>query len=57
MPKPSATKMPPPVRIGIAAAWELVETFLAARFSGAKRHRRRLAKIARLEREFPKEAL
>ena len=42
--------------VGRAAAWELVETFLAARFSGAKRHRRRLAKIAKLEVEFPKEA-
>jgi ribose 5-phosphate isomerase B len=30
-------------------AWELVETFLAARFSGAARHRRRLAKVAELE--------
>ncbi len=32
-----------------ALAWELVETFLAARFSGAARHRRRLAKVAELE--------
>jgi RpiB/LacA/LacB family sugar-phosphate isomerase len=30
-------------------AWELVSAFLQARFSGAKRHRRRLAKVARLE--------
>src|SRR5664279_4197552 len=30
-------------------AWELVSIFLQARFSGAKRHRRRLAKVARLE--------
>jgi ribose 5-phosphate isomerase B len=30
-------------------AWELVRTFLQARFSGAERHRRRLAKVARLE--------
>jgi ribose 5-phosphate isomerase B len=35
--------------VGIAEAWELVETFLAASFSGEKRHRRRLAKIAALE--------
>ena len=35
--------------VGHAAAWELVRTFLAARFSGAERHRRRLAKIAVLE--------
>jgi len=36
--------------VGHAAAWELVRTFLSARFSGAERHRRRLAKIAVLER-------
>jgi len=30
-------------------AWELVRTFLEARFGGAERHRRRLAKIAELE--------
>ena len=35
--------------VGHALAWELVQTFLAARFSGAERHRRRLAKIANLE--------
>ena len=29
--------------VGSAAAWELVQIFLAARFSGAARHRRRLA--------------
>ena len=29
--------------------WELVGTFLAARFSGAERHRRRLTKVAELE--------
>jgi ribose 5-phosphate isomerase B len=34
--------------VGHALAWELVETFLAARFSGAERHRRRLAKVAEL---------
>ena len=32
-----------------AIAWELVRTFLEARFSGAERHRRRLAKITALE--------
>jgi len=32
-----------------ALAWELVGIFLQARFSGAKRHRRRLEKVARLE--------
>jgi ribose 5-phosphate isomerase B len=31
--------------IGDALAWELVETFLAAHFSGAERHNRRLAKV------------
>jgi ribose 5-phosphate isomerase B len=30
-------------------AWELVRAFLEARFSGAERHRRRVAKVARLE--------
>lgn len=34
--------------VGQALAWELVKTFLAARFSGAERHRRRLAKVAEL---------
>jgi len=36
--------------IGLEAAWELVEAFLAAEFSGAERHRRRLSKVAALER-------
>jgi ribose 5-phosphate isomerase B len=35
--------------VGHALAWELVQTFLAARFSGAERHRRRLSEIAGLE--------
>ena len=35
--------------VGQAAAWELVRTFLAATFSGAERHRRRLAKVGELE--------
>lgn len=35
--------------VGHAMAWELVKTFLAARFSGAERHCRRLAKVAALE--------
>jgi ribose 5-phosphate isomerase B len=35
--------------VGHALAWELVRTFLAARFSGAERHRRRLSKVAELE--------
>ena len=35
--------------VGHALAWELVQTFLAARFKGAERFRRRLAKVAHLE--------
>jgi ribose 5-phosphate isomerase B len=35
--------------IGPALAWELVKTFLTARFNGAERHRRRLLKVAELE--------
>ncbi len=35
--------------IGPSLALELVETFLAARFSGAARHQRRLAKVRALE--------
>ncbi len=35
--------------LDLETAWELVQTFLAASFSGAERHRRRLAKIAALE--------
>ena len=37
--------------VGHALAWELVKTFLAARFSGADRHCRRLAKVAELEKK------
>ena len=36
--------------VGPAFAWELVRIFLAARFSGAERHRRRVAKVAELDR-------
>ena len=35
--------------VGDALAWELVKTFLDARFSGAERHCRRLAKVAEIE--------
>jgi ribose 5-phosphate isomerase B len=35
--------------VGPAVAWDLVETFLAAEFSGATRHLRRLSKVASLE--------
>jgi ribose 5-phosphate isomerase B len=36
---------------GSALSWELVQTFLNAHFKGAERFRRRLAKVAALERE------
>jgi len=35
--------------VGHSLAWELVKTFLQARFSGVERHQRRLAKVAELE--------
>jgi ribose 5-phosphate isomerase B len=35
--------------VGHALAWELIDTFLKAQFSGAERHRRRLSKVAGLE--------
>jgi ribose 5-phosphate isomerase B len=35
--------------VGPAVAWDLVQTFLAAEFSQARRHLRRLGKIASLE--------
>jgi ribose 5-phosphate isomerase B len=35
--------------VGPAVAWDLVQTFLAAKFSQAPRHLRRLSKIASLE--------
>jgi len=35
--------------MGPMVAWELVETFLAAQFSQAERHLRRLSKVAALE--------
>ncbi len=38
---------------GPAVAADLIQTFLAARFSGAERHRRRLAKVAAVENERP----
>ena len=40
--------------IGSALALELIEAFLTAHFSGAPRHRRRLAKVQALELELPK---
>lgn len=35
--------------VGPAVAWDLIETFLAAQFSQAPRHLRRLGKVAALE--------
>jgi ribose 5-phosphate isomerase B len=35
--------------VGSALAWDLVQVYLAARFSGAERHCRRLTKVACLE--------
>ncbi len=37
--------------VGYALALDLIKAFLATRFTGAKRHRRRLAKIAEVERQ------
>jgi len=38
--------------VGPEVAWDLVETFLAAKFSQAERHLRRLAKVAFLETQM-----
>ncbi len=35
--------------MGIEVAWDHVETFITATFSGAERHRRRLSTVAQLE--------
>jgi ribose 5-phosphate isomerase B len=35
--------------MGIAVAWDCTRNFLGARFSGADRHRRRLAKVTQFE--------
>src|SRR5499425_1581143 len=37
--------------VGPAVAWDLVQTFLAAEYSHADRHLRRLAKVASLEKQ------
>ena len=39
--------------VGHAMAWELVYTFLAATFTGADRHRRRLEKVEEIEAKAP----
>jgi ribose 5-phosphate isomerase B len=41
--------------IGPELAKDIVKVWLSASFSGAERHRRRLAKIGQIEREFFKE--
>jgi ribose 5-phosphate isomerase RpiB len=38
--------------VGPELAVDLVRIYVAARFSGAERHRRRLAKVAAFEAEF-----
>lgn len=40
--------------VGHALAWELVQVFLSATFSGVERHRRRLEKIELLEQQTDK---
>jgi ribose 5-phosphate isomerase B len=40
--------------VGPSLAQELVKDYVAARFSGAERHRRRLGKVAAFEAEFGK---
>ena len=38
--------------VGPAVAWDLVDTFVAAEYSQAERHLRRLKKVAALESQF-----
>jgi len=40
--------------VGPEVAWDLVQTFLEAKFSKAERHLRRLGKVGYLEAGFPK---
>jgi len=40
--------------IGVELARELVDSFLAAKFNGAERHRRRVDKIRALEQRYGK---
>jgi len=39
--------------VGPEVAWDLVQTFLEAKFSKAERHLRRLGKVGSLEAKFP----
>jgi len=36
--------------VGLGLAWDLIKVFLAAKYIGAERHKRRLAKVAELEK-------
>jgi ribose 5-phosphate isomerase B len=36
--------------MGVAVAWDCVRSFLGAQFSGAERHRRRLAKVEQFDK-------
>jgi ribose 5-phosphate isomerase B len=36
---------------GVEVAWDLIQTFLSAKFSGAERHKRRLSKVTALEQK------
>jgi ribose 5-phosphate isomerase B len=40
--------------VGLELAWDIVQVFLNARFSGEPRHRRRLAKVRKIESETMK---
>jgi ribose 5-phosphate isomerase B len=35
--------------VGVGLAWDLVKIFIGAKYAGAERHKRRLAKVAELE--------
>ncbi|MGE5222547.1 MAG: RpiB/LacA/LacB family sugar-phosphate isomerase [Omnitrophica WOR_2 bacterium] len=41
--------------VGIALAWDLIRTYLAARYAGLERFQRRLDKVAALEQKEEKE--
>ena len=43
--------------VGPELAWDLVKTYMGAKFSGLERHRRRLAKIHAFEREQAKQTI
>jgi len=42
--------------VGPAVAWDLVQTYLEAKFSQAERHMRRLDKVAAVENQGASEA-